>query len=463
MRLAVINNGVGSSRSATQGEVGLTFGIDTELVGAILAHDRAGTGQLDVGEDAHTVLGLQGVLGVSELLGGSDHARRAARRNHAILVVHGRRGVLGKLVASHVRKALDGDLQLLTGCRRLIEGDVIRGVVRRALDLAGINILTVDGKDSVALDLLGHLDCHRLGSISCHLGNDRGLGVLLLGHINGEGLLGRHVPGHVLSDGEGALVGDGGLLAALNIVALNNVVVLVALLALDAKGGVVEREADVLVLAPLGVADGDDTLIAIKSRVTIGVVRTVGPNLHRRARVRRTGLELDALGRTLAEHLGVAEHVEVGLRPLQELGCNLILLGIENRIGEVELPEGRTTAGDGVEVVLELLSSRSIGSHGGAGLAVHRIMIIDVSQRELELMVLDVAVVSSVAGIHLTVHLAVRLVLHAHTGAGLVRTALEPDGVGPLEEPRRRVHIAGERNPLAIETLLITCVTDGLK
>ena len=150
---------------------------------------------------------------------------------------------------------------------------------------------------------------------------------------------------------------------------------------------------------------------------------------------------------TASEHLNVLELVEVLLGPAQEFTRHLVLLVIEQLVREIELPKRRAATSRGVEVVLELLGSRRVRRHTGARLAVHRIVVVDMGERELELVIFDEVVVVGVARVELAVHLAIGLVVVALASASLVRTALQPHGVGPLQVPGRRVDVAGQRDP----------------
>ena len=82
-------------------------------------------------------------------------------------------------------------------------------------------------------------------------------------------------------------------------------------------------------------------------------------------------------------------------------------------------------------------------------------MIVDIGQRELEIMVLNEVIVGRIAIRQHVIHLVVKRTV---ADLGAVGPALHPDGTGPLEEPRTRVDIARKRNPQVVNAELVGLV-----
>ncbi len=535
---SVVHNHLGNGANAIDLEIGLARVINTELVSAFLLDQRALTRGLDLGEHTEASLRRQRILCGGKLLGVAGQAGRATGNNHIILVEHNGSSIIRNPVTGGIGQAGNLDVQLAISRGIRLALDMERDVIGRSLDLGGVDLLTVDGEYSVALDLLIHtnsqatlavrnngldgralliastclgrvdlltvdgeysvaldllihtnsqatlavrnngLDGRALLIASTCLGNadsKRFLGLKLKRNLltDGEGalvgnlglgskrFLGLKLKRNLLTDGEGALVGNLGLGTLLGVTTLDDVVELLALAALHAKRGIVEREVKLLSLAVICIADGQDALVTLETSVAVGVVHALAVVVELRVPTsvlgRSAGIQRNALNGPLTKHPGIAQKVEVLLVPLEELRIHLVLLSIEDRVGVIQLPERRATASHGVKVVLELLSRRSRRVHRGAGLAVHRVMVIDVVERELELMLFNKAVVHSVSRVEVAVvnGAAVR-------GTSMVELALEPHGVNPLQQPRARNRVRGARNPVVGDVVLLSVGANDL-
>ena len=437
--------------------------VDTELVGALLLHQRPMTRSVHLREYGETGLRDQGGRLGSELLGITGQTRRATRRNHIVLVKIDGSRIAGNGIVSHIGDAGDPDVKLRTLLGRLLERDAERHTVGGALNVLCVNLLTIDGKRGIALDLLVHADDELGRTVMTHGLDGRPLLVARTGlaHADSEGFLGLKLERNLLTDGEGTLVGNLGRGTLLGVTTLDDIVELLAGVALDAQRGIVEREVEGLNLAVVRIANGQDALVALESGVAVGVIDALAVvvelSVSTRVLGRSAGIQRHALNGPLTKHPGIAQEVEVLLVPLEELRVHLVLLSIEDRVGVIQLPERRTTTSNGVKVVLELLGRSCRRVHRGTGLAVHRVMVIDVIERELELVLFNKAVVHSVARVEVAIVNGATV-----RGTSMVELALEPHGVNPLQQPRARNRVRGARNPVVGDVVLLSVGANDL-
>ena len=289
--VAIVDRSLAGGANAVYLKVGHAVRVDSQLVCALLLHQRAVPGGVDVGVHGETGHGLKRVLLVGKLLGIGGQAGRTARRHQIALVEVQRVGTTLDGVTGHIGDAGNRDLKLVTVFGRLLKGDVVGDVVRGALHLIGGNVLAVNGELGVALDLLVHTD-DELGLAIFRLpvmgngANRRTRRVLLLGNANGKGLLGLEVPRHVLSVRQRADLGNrGGGTACLHVVALDHIVEGVALIAMDAQRCIVHGEFEVLGLVPVRVADGEDALVAVETGIAVRAKGAVAVDLNRGRRL----------------------------------------------------------------------------------------------------------------------------------------------------------------------------------
>ena len=331
---AVVHLNLTNCTNAVDIEIRHAILIDTELVRTFLPHQRAMACADHLGRHGETGLGDKGFTTRSELLGIVGKTGRAARNHHAALMEINSRSVARKSIARHVGDTRDLHFQLRALLRSLIKLDAERDAIGRALHLVGSDFLTVDGERSVALYLLIHAS-NKLGVTIVANRLDRRpplIAFTLLGHADSKRLLGLKLERDLLTDGEDALVGNLRLAPALSMATLDNIVELLTLGPLHAERGVIEREIEVLGLLGVRVADGQDTLVTLKSSITVGVVDTVAvigeldemliEHLH-------TSIERHPIDGPTTEHASIPKQVEILLVPVEELGINLILLGIE--------------------------------------------------------------------------------------------------------------------------------------
>ena len=340
---------------------------------------------------------------------------------------------------------------------RDVEGDVISG----ALDALRINLLAVDGDGGFALDPLVHTDGHAGLTVGHDACDGRALLVAgaALGHADGEGLLRLELKRNLLANGEDAPVGNLGLGILLGVAALDDVLELLALVPLHAECGIIEDKVKSLSCVVVCVADGEDALVALKTGIAVGVVDTLAVIVESRvgSLLGSARIEGNALDRPLSEHTRIAQQMEVVLVPVEELRVDLVLLLVEDRIGVVQLPERGAAASHGIQVILELLCRSGVRIHGSAVLAVHRVMVVDVLQRNLELMLHHIAVVHGVASIQVTV---------MHGGAtrrtSMVELALKPHRVDPLQQPGAGDGMSRARDPVVLDMVLLSVGEDLL-
>ena len=439
------NHSVGDGGSTVHGEDGLALAVDGdaplaalrqdgltgnrvhhshlggEAIGALNACSLAGDGgALGLGDDSDNATGVAGAGdGALELVAGSVGASDSLDLDLNVVAVRsGQRDIEGLEVGVGLDGVV-GQLDLLAVHEHLKLGT---GHMLRSLNAQGGVVLGVE------------------------LGQGGGGGVTILGEVPDLDLAGLegHLDGLTMLHGLGSL---GGSLVSLSVDMVEHDVIGTVGLATNAG---IELEADLLGSGGR-VAHGDDALVAgvIETSETVSILLA--------RRTRGAACQRCCGGGVATDPLGVAQHIEVLFLPLEEVCVDEVLLVVEDRVGVVELPERGTTSAHHVQVVAELLTVHGVGGDTRTLLTEDRVVVVDVGHRELEVVILHEVIVRAVTigehGVHLVVD-------HAIGALAAVGSALHPHGVGPLQEPRRRVHVAGKGDPELVDLLLISGLPD---